>query len=286
MVEIYRPLTLTDALNIRSQVKTIILAGGSDLMIRHRVWSGVVPEYLDPVLLIGHLRELQGIRLQDNHLQIGAACTLAQILNDKQVPGFVKLPFSQMASPGIRNLGTLGGNICNTSPAADTLPLLYALEARLTLQGKAGVRKVNIADFISGPGQNSLQADEILCQITLPLPPYSHYAYRKVGARRANTISKLSFLALADVDSGVIRDLRIALGAVAPVVVRSPEAEKLLIGSQCSQIPQLREDILDSYARLLRPLDDLRSSKEYRRTVALRLLDNFLTKELQRSCAE
>jgi len=290
MVKTYRPLTLREALEIRNQTRTVLLAGGSDLMVRQRVWSGAVPEFSDPVLLIGHLKELQGISLTGNLLQIGAACTLAQIINDPGVPAYLKLPLSQMASPAIRNFASIGGNICNSSPAGDTLPLLYALDAWLTIQSKEAARSVAIADFITGPGQNSLQSDEILSQITVTLPGCSRYSYLKVGARQAMCISKLSFFGLADTladeNDRLIHDIRIAFGAVAPTVIRSPEAEALLKGSRCSQVSQLRENVLASYARLLSPLDDLRSTKKYRRTVALSLLDNFLTKDLQRSCIE
>ncbi|HWQ89970.1 MAG TPA: FAD binding domain-containing protein [Desulfitobacteriaceae bacterium] len=290
MVTTYRPITLREALEIRSQARTILLAGGSDLMVRQRVWSGTIPQFSNPVVLISHLKELQEISLTENILQIGAGCTLAQIINDPGVPAYLKLPLSQMATPAIRNLGTIGGNICNSSPAGDTLPMLYALDARLTLQSKESARSVDIAEFITGPGHNSLQSDEILSQITVTLPGCSRYFYRKVGARQAMCISKLSFFGLADTlteeNDSLIRDVRIAFGAAAPTVIRSREAENLLKGRRCSRVPQLRGDILACYERLLSPLDDLRSSKEYRRTVALNLLDNFLTNDLQRSCVE
>lgn len=280
MVKAYRPVNLSEALEIRSKEKTIIFAGGSDLMVKHRTWSGVAPDFPYPLLLIGHLEQLQGISVNNNTLKIGAACTLTQILNDRKIPDYIKLPISQMASPSIRNIGTIGGNICNSSPAGDTLPMLYALEARLEIQTKNSTYSVDIADFITGPGQNKLKPDEILSQINIPLPDYNCCFYRKVGSRKANSISKLSFFGLAHTTASHMHEVRIAMGAVSPTVIRSLEAETLLKGINCSQIPQLLNSILACYTNLLNPIDDLRSTKEYRKKAALELLKYFLVKEL------
>jgi CO/xanthine dehydrogenase FAD-binding subunit len=273
-------VNLAEALEIRSKVKTIVFAGGSDLMVKHRTWSGVVPDLLDTILLIGHLEQLQGITVKNNILKIGAGCTLTEILNDRRIPDCIKLPISQMASPSIRNIGTIGGNICNSSPAGDTLPMLYALDARLKIQSKNNTFSVGIADFITGPGQNKLKEDEILSQIIIPLPDYNCCFYRKVGSRKANSISKLSFFGLAKANASHILEVKIAMGAVSPTVIRSLEAEILLKGTSRSQIPQLLDKILACYDNLLNPIDDLRSTREYRKQVSRQLLEYFLLKEL------
>jgi CO/xanthine dehydrogenase FAD-binding subunit len=280
MVKAYRPVNLAEALEIRSKEKTIVFAGGSDLMVKHRTWSGVVPDFSYPLLLIGHLEQLQGISVKNNILEIGAACTLTQILNDVRVPDCIKLPISQMASPSIRNIGTIGGNICNSSPAGDALPMLYALDAGLKIQTKNSTYSVGIADFITGPGQNKLKSDEILSQIIISLPDYNCCLYRKVGSRKANSISKLSFYGLARTNTTHIHEVKIAMGAVSPTVIRSHEAETLLKGTERSQIPQLLNEILTYYDNLLNPIDDLRSAGEYRKKVSLQLLEYFLLKEL------
>jgi Aerobic-type carbon monoxide dehydrogenase, middle subunit CoxM/CutM homologs len=273
-------VNLAKALEIRSKAKTIVFAGGSDLMVKHRTWSGVVPDFSYPLLLIGHLEQLQGITITNNILKIGAACTLTQVLNDKRIPDCIKLPISQMASPSIRNIGTIGGNICNSSPAGDTLPMLYALDARLVIQTKNNTCSVSIAEFITGPGQNKLKPDEILSQIIIPLPDYNCCFYRKVGSRKANSISKLSFFGLAKANASHILEVKIAMGAVSPTVIRSLKAETLLKDTGRSQIPQLLNKILAYYDNLLNPIDDLRSTREYRKKVSLQLLENFLVKEL------
>jgi len=280
VVKVYRPLNLIEALDIRNNENTIVFAGGTDLMVKHREWSGAVPKFSTSLLFIGHLTELQTINIDNNSLKIGAACTLAQILNDKRIPDYLKLPIAQMASPSIRNMGTIGGNIGNSSPAGDTLPMLYALDAQLTIQSKSKTYAVGIEDFITGPGQNLLKPDEILSEITIPLSNYRQYYYRKVGSRKANCISKISFFALANGDAAQIHEVRIAFGAVAPTVIRSFEAETLLKGINKSQISERLNDIKSSYANLLNPVDDRRSTKIYRQKVSLQLLENFLLKEL------
>ena len=95
-------------------------------MVRHKTWSGVAPKLPNPALMIGHLKELREIRVVDDNVRIGACCTLAEILGNGSVPDHVKLPLKQMASPSIRNIATMGGNIANASPAGDSLPMLYA----------------------------------------------------------------------------------------------------------------------------------------------------------------
>jgi CO/xanthine dehydrogenase FAD-binding subunit len=209
-------VNLSEALEIRSKAKTIVFAGGSDLMVKHRTWSGVVPDFSFSLLLIGHLKQLQIITVTNNSLVIGAACTLTQILNDNRIPDCIKLPISQMASPSIRNIGTIGGNICTSSPAGDTLPMLYALDARLQIQTKNSTYSVNIAEFITGPGQNILKPDEILSQIIIPLPEYNLCFYRKIGSRKANCISKLSFFGLALTNASHIHDVKYCLGGCLP----------------------------------------------------------------------
>lgn len=280
MVKTYRPVSLSKALDIRTSEPTIIFAGGTDLMVRYRTWSGVVPGFPKTLVFIGHLPELQTISIANNTLKIGAACTLAQILHDQRIPEYIKLPLAQMASPSIRNIATIGGNIGNSSPAGDTLPMLYALDAQLTIQAKNKTRVVGIADFIIGPGQNMLKNDEIVSEISIPLNEYRQCYYKKVGSRKANCISKATFYALFKGDADNIHEIKMSFGAVAPTVIRSPEGEALLTGIARAQIPDLLPAVKACYADLIRPIDDLRSTREYRRKVTLRILENLLVREL------
>jgi len=272
---------LNEALEIRGLYKTTVLAGGSDLMVRHRTWSGVVPEFHEPILLIGHLPELQEVSIGKDFLNIGAGCTLANLLCHPLIPDYVKLPISQMASPSIRNMATIGGNICNSSPAGDTLPMLYALEAQLSVQAYDHQHTVAMADFITGPGRNILTDQEILSHITIPVSDYNHLFYKKVGSRQTHSISKVSFYGVAHGDETKLHQVKMCLGAVGPTVIRSMQAETILQGIDKAQIPECLEAVRTCFTDLIKPINDIRSTGSYRQTVSMRLVDYFLMEVLK-----
>jgi CO/xanthine dehydrogenase FAD-binding subunit len=276
MVDAFRPQTLDEALDIRESRRTILFAGGSDLMVRHRTWSGLPPTLPAPALMIGHLEELRGIAMDGDTLDIGACATLAEIIDHPCVPDCVRLPLTRMASPSIRAIATLGGNIANASPAGDTLPMLYCLDALLTLRSRSRTESVSIADFITGPGSTILRDDQILTRIHIPLMDYTHLLFEKVAGRRANAISKLSLYAVARVDESRVEEVRMAFGAMAPTVVRSREAEALLTMAPTLRIPSLLERVEECCLPLITPMDDQRSTREYRLDVAFGLLERFL----------
>ncbi len=276
MVDTFIPETLEEALEYQAQHKAVPFAGGTDLMVKRKNWAGTLPEFDAPVIMIGGLGELKNITSKNGFLRIGAAATLADIAANESVPEILRLAVKQMASPGIRNMGTIGGNICNASPAGDTLPPLYALDASVKLKSAGGSREATVAKFITGPGCTGLKEGELLTEISMPLTRFSNVYYRKVGTRKADALSKLSFAGLADVAEGKIEDIRIAFGAVAPTVVRSVGAENLLTGVKLSDLPALLPQVKDIYSRFIRPIDDQRSSAVYRKEVSLRLLEDFL----------
>lgn len=280
MVEVFKPLTLQEALKIRSSKDTILFAGGSDLMVKYRSWSGTIAELPLDVLFIGHLKELQEISLSNNTLKIGAAVSFSQILEDNRIPAYIKLPLSEIGSPSIRNLGTIGGNICNSSPAGDTLPMLYALDAEVIVASKNNTRTIGISNFIVGAGKNLLKKDEILTSITIPLKDYNRFYSKKVGQRKANAISKLSFFAIAKTNTSEIEEVRIAFGAVAPTVIRSIEIESCFKQLKRGELYYLVDKINGQYANLIEAIDDHRSTKEYRKRVSLQILEKFLLEEL------
>lgn len=276
MVEAYKPFTLEEALEIRSQKDTMIFAGGSDIMVRYRAWSGTVAEFPKAVLFIGQLEELRGISTDNNMIKIGAATTFSQILEDKRIPEYIKLSVAQIGSTAIRNLGTIGGNICNASPAGDTLPMLYALDAKVTVASQSKTFIVGIADFINGPGRNILKKEELATQITIPLRDYNQFYYQKVGQRKVNTISKVSFFAVAKVDDTLVHEVKMAFGAVSPTVVRNPETETLLKSVRKKELPEIIDRVKESYEKIINPIDDLRSTKDYRRRVSMNIMEGFL----------
>ena len=275
MSQSHRPDNLGQALALRKEKALTPYAGGTDLMPGHRRWMGLKPD-LDGLLFIGHLPELKGLNLDQGIMRIGACTTLAKLLQDKRTPPVLCEIIATMAAPGVRNLATLGGNICNASPAGDTLPYLYAVDAKVTLQSASGQRELPLAGFILGPGKTALGEDEILTGISLSPGEWDHVLHEKVSARKANALSKVSFLGLAQMKEGRLVDLRLAWGSVGPLVVRSRELEQRLINSATHGTPWPEEELASCLEALIRPIDDQRSSADYRKQVALGLAGDFL----------
>lgn len=274
MVNAFRPQTLEEALDVRRKNRAIPFAGGTDLMVQRKRGTGLVPDFTPAVLFIGHLEELKRISSESAFLHIGACCTYSQLLGSPSVPPALKKAIGEIGSPAVKNRGTMGGNVCNASPAGDTLPVLYALDAEVVLRSSGSSRILPIEDFILGPGKISLQHNELLTGIRIPAGDFPVTVYRKVGARRANALSKLSFIGLAR--ENTVLDVRIAFGAVAPTVVRSRENEALLRDILGGGINGRIEEICDLYSPLLEPIDDQRSNAHYRKEVSLRLLGAFI----------
>jgi CO/xanthine dehydrogenase FAD-binding subunit len=273
----FTPKTLSEALDILNSERTIPFAGGTDLMVRRRSWSGTNPNFEYPALFIGELKELKEIHINNNMLEIGAAAPLADLLEHPEVPEILKQAIRVMASPAIRNLATLGGNICNSSPAADTLPPLTVLGATVVLQSKSSRREVSVSEFIKGPGQNDLKENELLSSIHLSMEKYNYRYYKKVGTRKADALSKVSFAGLARTSGGIVDEVKIAIGAVAPRIVTSPQAEKLMKGKPIQDLVLRWPEIRQMYQESIRPIDDQRSTAAYRNEVASRLIEYFIT---------
>lgn len=272
MASTFQPINLKEALEFLHSQHALVLAGGTDFMLKR----ARLTREDRPVLCVGYLEELRQIKISGQELSIGAACTLTQLLQSPLLPEYLKRPIAGMASPAIRNIATIGGNICNASPAGDALPMLYALDAVLCLQSVSGVEELPIQDFILSPAKTCLGGNRLLREIRVSLEQDWRCMYRKVGLRRANSLSKMSFYALARGRPERLEDVRIAFGAVAPTVVRSREAElEILAGTGINDLQQTKE----RYDRLIQPIDDARSNRGYRRAVSLRLLEQFLREE-------
>ncbi len=276
MVKTFHPRTLEEALKIRKDEKAIPLAGGTDLMVRFRSWAGTQPDFPWPVMFINHLSEIRYIDIQPKEIRIGAGATLSEVEQCSEVPKVLRTAVSQMAAPALRNLGTVAGNICNASPAGDTISVLYALNARVELTSLHGARQISIMEFISGPGRKDLGDDEIMTAVMIPIESFTHTLYRKVGTRKANALSKLSFCGLAKIKAGRIDDIRLSFGAVGPTVVRSVETEKKLIGLSIEKLKELYSEIRPDYVAMVQPIDDQRSTAVYRKQVSLNLLDQYI----------
>jgi CO/xanthine dehydrogenase FAD-binding subunit len=276
MVGGFIPNNLGEALEIRAAKKVIPYAGGTELMVKE--------EAAGDYLFLHRLPELKELSADNGHIRIGSGCTFAELLESDIAPPLLKEAVGGIAAPAIRNLGTIGGNICNASPAGDTLPPLYLYDAAIVLASldpnsntadkKIIERRLPIADFILGVRKTALKDNEILTAIEIPLSSFTHTAYQKVGARKAQAISKLSFAAAARIENGEIKDFRAAFGAVGITVVRRRDLEKHITGQKAAAVHP--EETRARYEPVLKPIDDQRSSGEYRKQVCLNLLADFL----------
>jgi CO/xanthine dehydrogenase FAD-binding subunit len=248
-------------------------AGGTDLMVL--LEAGKLPHRR--FLSIWKLPELRGIEEVPAHVTLGALTTYTEIRRNeilaREFPLLARAA-AETGSVATQNRGTLGGNIANASPAADSPPALLVYDADLELVSAAGSRWVPYHGFWTGYKQTALRADELIRRIRLPRATqgWRHY-YRKVGTRRAQAISKVCFAAAARVEAGRIADVRIALGSVAPVVLRAVETEKALRGEKLT--PAGLRQAQEVLAREIAPIDDLRSTARYRRRVAQNLFAEF-----------
>lgn len=277
----YRFDCLDQTLSQLNKVDCLIMAGGTDVMVLHKSGRGVPLKLPKPLVFIDHLSELKQVYQNQKDLHIGACCTYSELLVHPLIPLALKDAIKTIAAPAIRNRGTLGGNICNASPAGDTLPLLYVYNAKLLLRSVNGDRLVEISDFIQGPRRIQRLDNEILTEIILPsvLEEGAHVVFEKVGNRNADAIAKVGFAGFIRINNARIEDVRFAFGAVGPTMVRSIDIERKLNGKT---IPLAEADIAQAMAafdQIIRPIDDQRSTAVYRKTVALNLLRYFLSKK-------
>lgn len=249
-------------------------AGGTDLMVL--LDAGLLPR--GRYISVWGLRELQGIDVQDSHVSLGALTTYADVrahtVLAREFP-LLGRAASETGGLAIQNRGTIGGNIANASPAADTPPALLVYDASLDLVSTRGPRRVRYDEFHRGYKQMDLQPDELIARIVLPRGRSGWRDYfRKVGTRRAQAISKVCMAAAAHVVDGGIADVRIAFGSVAPVPLRCVRTEAALRTRKVdeSTIAVAREALRGEIS----PIDDIRSTAAYRRRVAANLLAEFL----------
>jgi CO/xanthine dehydrogenase FAD-binding subunit len=250
------------------------LAGGTDLMVQ--LAAGAL-KHRQFVSLWG-LRELRHVTATPASVTIGGLTTFTDVLNNDLLrTGFPLLGRAATETGGIatQNRGTIGGNVANASPAADTPPALLVYDAELELVSVRGRRIVPYDRFHTGYKQMDLAADELVGGIRLPVRAGWVQHYRKVGARRAQAISKICFAAAARLEAGRIQDIRLAFGSVAPTVVRARSAEAALRGASIDQssIDRASAALLQD----LSPIDDIRSTASYRTAVAGNLLREYLS---------
>ncbi len=270
----FTPTSLKEALDIRAMHKAQPFAGGTDLMVEHFIGSGTLIQFEHPIVFLNGIRELNRIEKKGNTLIIGSMTPFYDIINHSDTPQVLKEAASGIAGPPIRNIATIGGNICNASPSADSLPALYALNAELTLQSQRGQRIIPISDFIVGVAKTTLAEDEILTHITIPLETYEKAYYRKIGTRKANALSKLAFCALVINENNKFR-FRITFCTMAITITRDTAIEEQFAVADMSEWKKLLPEILEAYSTILNPRDSARSTAQYRKKTALNLIKAF-----------
>jgi xanthine dehydrogenase FAD-binding subunit len=276
MVDVFRPANLQEALRIRASRGAVPFGGGTDLMVKLRRGAGAVPSFSAPVMFLDRIPGLRELRLDPGALEIGAMAKLADIAASPMVHPALRDAVLRIGGPALRNVATLGGNICNASPAADTLPFLYAFGASVRIVSETGERLVAVEEFVTGPGKITLGPSELVASIILPAWEPDVHFWRKVGTREANALTKVSIAAFAEISRGRISAARIALGAVAPTVIRLRGAEKALEGVALIELPGKAAEVRAECLNAVRPIDDQRSTAEYRARVAANLTEEFL----------
>lgn len=263
----YAPQTISEAVRQLSELQNaVILAGGTDLIVAMKQ-KGIKPYNI--VSLKRLKDELSYIRQEDGKVVIGAMTTFDVLEKSSIMRENFKVlheAISKIAAYQIRNMATIGGNLCNASPAADTAPPLLVLNAKLRAIGPEGEREIPIEKFFVGPGKTALQKGGILKEIEIPImPPNSGAAFIKLGRRRSEDISIASASAFVQMEDKTIKDVRIALGSVAPTPIRAYEAEKVLKGKEMSE--QLLKEAGERAMKECNPITDVRASAEYRRAM-------------------
>jgi CO/xanthine dehydrogenase FAD-binding subunit len=275
--ELRVPASLTEALGLLSTEPGIWqpFAGGTDLMVL--LESGKLTH--KRFFSLAKLADLRGIEATPESVTIGALTTYTEIRRHPLLQKEFALLCASARETGsiaTQNRGTLGGNIVNASPAADSPPALLVYDAEIEIVSARGVRWLPYQGFHTGYKKLQIAPDELLRAIRLPRPakPWEQY-YRKVGTRKAQAISKVCFAGAALMEGGTIQDIRIALGSVAPIVLRAVKTENALRGVKI--VPEIIQAAKDTLEREISPIDDIRSTARYRIRVAQNLLEEFLS---------
>lgn len=277
-----KPSSLAEAYSARAaHPEYSLLAGGTDFMvgILHRAApAGVID-------LFG-LGELCGVERRASseggeELRIGAGTTYAQLLASSELcASFPLLTESarEIGATQIQERGTLGGNMGTSSPVGDTLPVLLALDAVVEVGSARGQRRIPYAEFCTGYRQTAMASDELIVAVCLPLPGPAIQFWRKVGTRKAQAISKVMVAAAGRLEEGLLRDVRIAMGAVADRPVRLRVVEGLCEGQAPSE--RLAETVRQAVAEAITPISDIRSSAPYRLRAAQNLAARFILEQI------
>ncbi|MDR2180442.1 MAG: xanthine dehydrogenase family protein subunit M [Synergistaceae bacterium] len=270
--EYHAPESFESLVNLASGdgAEVRFLAGGTDLIPRISAEKNQIPyEKKLPmrIIYLGTLG-LDKVTEEGERVTIGACCTLSSLLENEIVK--TKMPalrdaLSEMAGVSIRNTATIGGNIMNASPAADSVPPLLVLDAVCALRSASGERRVSLAEYFTGPGKTVAKPDEVLVSITVKPGPGGS-SFKKLGRRKAETLSVVNAAVYLELRDGFCQSARVAVGSAAPTVVRCVDVEQALVGKKIDEGVVREASLLVTKA--ISPIDDIRSSAWYRARVA------------------
>ena len=274
------PRSLTEALQVLAAGPATILAGGTDLMPQSR--AGRV-RFAPTLLNIQGIAALRGINRRNGTLEIGTLTSINALRDDPLVRADAPALWSacdHFASDQIRNAATIGGNICNASPAGDTLVPLLVLGASVVLASAAATgvaqRRLPLSEFLTGPGQTARRPDELLVAVHIPVPAAGWVdRYIKFGTRPALDISTIALAVGGTLRDGRLENARLALGAVAPTAVRAHQAEQVLTEGRLD--PTRIDRVVEAADAAIHPISDVRASDWYRRELVHNLLRRILT---------
>jgi len=275
MTQILMPKSLEEALELlATENPPQPLAGGTDLLVLRKD----NPDRFASFLMLENVRELCGIHKENDRIRIGSRATHSEIEHSSILMKYAPIlacAAAEIGSEQIRNRGTIGGNIINASPAGDLIPPLIVLDAVAELHSLRSRREIPLREFFLGPGKSVCRQQELLVAVQFELPDARERgAFLKIGPRKAVACSKVSVAAQALLHHGIIEWIRIALGAVAPTVIRAPRTESLLRGKSLSSA--LIREAKETVHHEISPITDIRSTEDYRRQVAGVLLGRAL----------
>ena len=267
---VLRPRHLDEALAELAAAPAALVAGGTDVFPALGV--GAAPSR---VIALGAIDGMRGISRNATGWRIGAGATWTDIVRAELPPLFdaLKQAARQVGSVQIQNTGTVAGNICNASPAADGVPVLIAMEAGVELASATGTRRMPLSEFITGPRRTELRAGEIVTALYLPDRLGALSRFEKLGSRSYLVISIVSAAVILWAEGRIVTGARVAVGAASPVPIRLPEAEAALKGRALSG---LSSAVLPHHLSALTPIDDVRATGDYRREAALVLIRRAL----------
>ncbi len=273
--EYLRPSSIKETTNLLKKYgkSAAVLAGGTDLLV-------VKPPQIKYIVDISRL-PLSYVESNGRGIRIGAMTTVAELETSQKIKkesyNVLSRAAFEMGTPITKNISTIGGNICNAAPSADMAPPLIVLDAVATIVGTSGKRKVSVEEFFTGPKKCCLNKDELLTEIFVPRAPKKTKATFMKKGRTSEDISQVNAAVRITLGAGgICKEVRIALGAVAPTPIRAKEAEAMVQGRKIKDISEVSLEVAQTASEAIKPISDIRASAEYRREVAKVLVKRTL----------